>query len=135
MTDPDRRFVPRDDQPFWANVMHWLAERSALRKTLGLVLGSSMLGGLIIWAVMRLLVLDQVQAQDADHSGRMARIEAEAAVTRALVDSNTSRLLRLNGAAGTILNAVCADFTKAQQRQRNMTCDAEIYRGAPGLEP
>lgn len=135
MTEPEpRRFTPREEQPWWMNALHWVIARKTLRKTILLVLGSSAFGGVAIWALMFLTGASKMSAIDTDHRGRMAAIEARAAITAARVDTNTRRLMRLDGAAATILNAVCADFTRAQQRSRQMECDPEIYRGAPGLD-
>jgi len=77
--------------------------------------------GSALWAlVMRFLLVAQLNAQDADHTGRMDRLDAKVAALE----------IRM-GDVATLIRAECDRKTRAEQARLQMTCPAELYRGAP----
>ncbi len=128
-------FRARATEPAWVNFLHWVIAERSLRKALGLFLSGGAISGVTVLVIMRLLVLDRVADVDSAHTNRMDAIEAAAVTLQMSSEVNGKRIDTLTSNTGTILNAVCADFTRAQQRQRKMQCDPEIYRGAPGIGP
>lgn len=88
-------------------------------------------GSFLMWAVMRFLVVDQVMAQDAAHSGRMAAIEAGAAVLEARFEAVEQRVGDVEENTGTLIRAECLRTSLADQALLRMTCPANLFRGAP----
>lgn len=123
------RFRRREGEGILATGLQWLLAQAKLR--LAVVVGSAftLIGAGLALLVMRLIVLDKVLAQDAEHKGRMARIEANAEILSRTVESNTQTLGKLTGDAGTLIRAECLRLSKADQELLQMACPPNLYRG------
>lgn len=74
--------------------------------------------------LFRFFLIDQLAAQETQHTQRMVAIEQR-------VDRLEVQVPVIGGDVRTILNAVCAQYTQREQVTRQMQCPPAIYRGAP----
>lgn len=121
------RFRARDTDRFWQKVLALVLRAPNVARALSMF----GVGALVMGLVFRFFVIDKIEAQGRDHSGRMAKIEAEQLIERAARDTTLRRIKAIETSSAMLIKAQCLRTSKAWQENLQMECSPNLYLGAP----
>lgn len=87
-------------------------------------LGGGAGGSAVTFFVMRLFLVQQIEAQNTAHLARFVKIESRQ-------EAASIRQAGMESAIISLLNDACKRYTKLEQADRQMRCPEAIYKGAP----